>query len=71
MSVAERNISNDDLVNYLHAINVLKTDTIIAAFREVDRRLFLPSEFVALSGGDVYGDKPVKVGLAHQSAPHM
>lgn len=70
MSVAEWNNSNNDLVNYLHAINVLKTDTIIAAFREVDRRLFLPSEF-ALSGGDVYGDKPVKIGVAHQSAPHM
>jgi protein-L-isoaspartate O-methyltransferase len=70
MSVVERNVSNDNLVDYLVAIKALKTDTIIAAFREVDRRFFLPSEF-AQSGGDVYGDKPLKKGLVHQSAPHM
>ncbi len=74
MSVVERNVSNDNLVDYLVAINALKTYTIIAAFREVDRRFFLPSEF-ARSGGpnrtDVYGDTPLKIGLVHQSAPHM
>jgi protein-L-isoaspartate O-methyltransferase len=62
--------SNDDLVNSLQAKGLLKTDTIIAAFRGVDRGAFFPSD---LAHGDieVYEDRPLKIGLVHQSAPHM
>jgi protein-L-isoaspartate O-methyltransferase len=62
--------SNEDLVNSLQAKGLLKTDTIIAAFRGVDRGAFFPSDLVQ---GDleVYEDRPLKIGLVHQSAPHM
>ena len=60
--------SNDDLVNSLQAKGLLKTDTIIAAFRGVDRGAFFPKD---LAHGDleVYEDRPLKIGLVHQSAP--
>jgi hypothetical protein len=70
MFTAGKHSSNDDLVNSLQAKGLLKTQTIIAAFRGVDRGAFFPSE---LQGGDVevYDDKPLKIGVVHQSAPHM
>jgi hypothetical protein len=43
MFTAGKFSSNDDLVNSLQAKGLLKTQTIIAAFRGVDRGTFFPS----------------------------
>jgi hypothetical protein len=70
MFTAGKFSTNSDLVNSLQSKGLLKTETIIAAFRSVDRGAFFPSELLR-GDGQVYDDKPLKIGVVHQSAPHM
>jgi len=48
----------EELVNHLTEINVLKTREIIDAFNIVDRKDFVPAEYV----NEAYGDFPLPIG---------
>ena len=51
--------SNDELVDYLIRIGVLKTDYIIKAFREIDRKDFVREEYKIYA----YEDIPLPIGF--------
>ena len=61
--------SNDELVDTLVHIGVLRTPSIIDAFRSVDRRNFVWPDMAKFS----YQDRPLPLGKTGQtiSAPHM
>ena len=60
--------SNDDLVDYLVNQRYIEDKRVEKAFRNVDRAVFVPEEFVE----DAYTDQPVPIGEeATISAPHM
>lgn len=50
--------TNDELVDYLVLRGVLRSSSIIKAFRHVDRKLFVPGEFSKLA----YYDEPLPIG---------
>lgn len=51
-------LNNHDLVAYLKATHALRTQRVVQAFLAVDRKNFVPPEFV----GQAYGDYPLSIG---------
>ncbi|CCW63227.1 unnamed protein product [Phytomonas sp. EM1] len=69
MSSTCSGLTNDELVSALVRKKLLKSPTVIAAMRRIDRRWFIPSAFSAV---DAYRDSPLYIGHgATISAPHM
>ncbi len=50
--------TNEELVNYLREIKALKTKEIIEAFLKIDRKFFVPKEYLE----EAYGDYPLSIG---------
>lgn len=60
--------SNSELVEYLINYGYLKTKRIINAFRNIDRKIFVPKEYEDYA----YYDQPLPIGFGQTiSAPHM
>jgi len=59
--------SNDDLVSHLKSSGSVRSPQMEAAFRAVDRALFLPST----ESSDAYDDAPVRHGFFHMSQPSL
>lgn len=60
--------SNQELVNYLKNTGRIRTERVEDAFRNVDRKLFVPAEHHS----EAYRDHPLPIGKdATISAPHM
>ncbi|KAL1502985.1 hypothetical protein AB1Y20_011055 [Prymnesium parvum] len=55
--------TNDRMVDYLAARQILATEKVIHAFRAVDRAFFIKSS------ANVYLDMPIREGVCHLSAP--
>lgn len=51
--------TNQELVSYLVQSGVLKTPTLVAAFRHVDRADFVPTQYL----DQAYGDYPLPIGF--------
>ncbi len=50
--------TNKDLIDYLQKTGVLKTKEIITAFLKIDRKFFVPEEYL----DEAYGDYPLPIG---------
>ncbi len=50
--------SNKELINHLIVSGVLKTPRVIKAFKECDRKFFIPDDFIH----DAYTDAPLPIG---------
>lgn len=59
--------SNHELIDYLVNENRIRSEEVEAAFREVNRREFIPDEQSDMS----YADRPVPIKEVTVSAPHM
>lgn len=59
MDIANPHPTNEDLIGALTAEGVLRTQRIIEAFQQVDRRLFVSPE----NQGSVYADIPLPIGF--------
>lgn len=59
--------SNDELVDYLVRQDRIRSDKVKEAFRQVDRRDFVPGEHAS----SAYADKPVPINGVTISAPHI
>mmetsp|Transcript_15719 Transcript_15719/g.23403 ORF Transcript_15719/g.23403 Transcript_15719/m.23403 type:complete len:342 (-) Transcript_15719:240-1265(-) len=59
--------TNDEMINQLISLKVIKSKEISDSFFQVDRKLFLPSELHE----EAYFDQPLKHLSYHQSAVHI
>mmetsp|Transcript_16045 Transcript_16045/g.39292 ORF Transcript_16045/g.39292 Transcript_16045/m.39292 type:complete len:480 (+) Transcript_16045:123-1562(+) len=59
--------TNDEMVNNLKRFGVISSMTVEDAFRNVDRRFFVPES----DKQRAYADQPLKDGNVHLSAPHI
>ncbi|OQR95733.1 hypothetical protein THRCLA_07618 [Thraustotheca clavata] len=59
--------TNDELARSLERHGVIKTESVLEAFKAVDRGLFVPIE----AQDRVYSDQPIRAASVHLSAPHI